>query len=102
MNQDREKQLVAEARKIASNADSWITLSNAVCDPHGGLIARYFPDPAQREEFLGSREYEQVNELLRGTIARTGLTPRQPGARIRWLIDRRQTNGSSSNLLPAQ
>jgi len=72
---------VAEAKKIARQADSWIALSNALCDPHGGLIARYFPDPTQREKFLGSPEYEQLNDLLRRTVARTGLSPRKPGGK---------------------
>ena len=44
MNQDRAKQLVAEAKKIARQADSWVSLSNALTDPQGGLIARYFPE----------------------------------------------------------
>ncbi len=75
MNQDRAKQLVAEAKKIARKADSWITLSNALADPQGGLIAQYFPDPAQRQEFLGSPEYEQLNQLLLRIIKRKGLYP---------------------------
>ena len=79
MNQDKARQLVAEAQEIASQADSWITLSNALCDPNGGLIARYFPQPAQQQEFLLSPEYEQLNDLLRSAIERTGLSPRMPG-----------------------
>ena len=76
MNQDKRKQLVAEAKKIARQADSWITLSNALTDPNGGLIARYFPDAEQRQAFLRSPEYEQLNQLLRRTIKRRGLYPR--------------------------
>ncbi len=76
MNQDRAKQLVAEARKIARKADSWISLTNALSDPQGGLIARYFPDPGQRQEFLGSPQYEELNQLLLRLIKRRGLSPR--------------------------
>jgi hypothetical protein len=79
MNQDRGKKLVAEAKKIAQKADSWISLSNALSDPQGGLIARYFPDPEQRQAFLSSPEYEQLNQLLLRTIKRKGLYP--PAAR---------------------
>jgi hypothetical protein len=75
MNKDRAKQLVAEARKIARRADSWISLSNALSDPRGGLIARYFPDPEQRKEFLRSPEYEALNQLLLRLIKRKGLYP---------------------------
>jgi hypothetical protein len=75
MNQDRAKQLVAEARKIARKADSWISLSNALDDPQGRLIARYFPDPEQRQEFLRSPQYEELHQLLLRTIKRKGLYP---------------------------
>ena len=76
MNQDRKKELVAEAKAIARRVDSWIALSNAVTDPVDGLIARYFPDTRQREEFLRSPEYEELNQLLVRTIKKTGLYPR--------------------------
>ena len=76
MNQDRRKQLVAEAKKIARQVDSWIGLSNALADPVGGLIAQYFPDAEQREAFLRSAEYEELNQLLLRTIKRKGLYPR--------------------------
>src|SRR5437588_8419465 len=54
MDQDRTRKLVAEAKKIARRVDSWNSLSNALSDPVGGLIARYFPDAEQRAEFLRS------------------------------------------------
>jgi hypothetical protein len=76
MNQDKAKQLVAEAKKIARPVDSWISLSNALSDPQGGLIAQYFPDPNQRQEFLSSPEYEELNQLLLRAIKRKGLYPR--------------------------
>jgi hypothetical protein len=76
MNQDKAKQLVAEAKKIARQADSWISLSNALSDAQEGLIAQYFPDANQRQEFLRSPEYEELNQLLLRTIKRKGLYPR--------------------------
>jgi len=76
VNQDRKKQLVAEAKKIARQVDSWISLSNALSDPVGGLIARCFPNAAQRAEFVRSPEYEELNQLLLRTIKRKGLSPR--------------------------
>jgi hypothetical protein len=81
MNQDTTKQLVAEAKKIARQVDSWISLSNALSDPQGGLIARYFPNPHERQEFLSSAEYEQLNQLLLRTIKRKGLYPRAADGR---------------------
>ena len=75
MDQNRTKKLVAEAKAIARRVDSWIGLSNALSDPVGGLIARYFPDPEQRAAFLCSPEYEELNQLLLRTIKRKGLYP---------------------------
>jgi hypothetical protein len=81
MNQDRNKQLVAEAKKIARRVDSWISLSNALSDPLGGLIVRYFPEAEQREAFLRSAEYEQLNQLLVRTMRRKGIYPRAGNGR---------------------
>jgi len=75
MNRERSKQLVAEAKKIAAQVDSWISLSNALSDAEGGLIARYFPSAAERQEFLRSPEYEELNQLLLTAIERNGLNP---------------------------
>ncbi|HEV3437515.1 MAG TPA: hypothetical protein VG122_09150 [Gemmata sp.] len=75
MNQDRAKQLVAEAKKNARKADSWIGLSNSLSDPQSGLIAHYFPDIEQRQEFLRSPEYEVLNQLLLRLMKRKGLYP---------------------------
>ena len=76
INQSQTKKLVAEAKEIARQVDSWISLSNALSDPVGGLIARYFPNPEQREAFLRSSEYEELNQLLLRTIKRKELFPR--------------------------
>ena len=81
MNQDGKRELVVEANAIARRVDSWISLSNALSDPVGGLIIRYFPDAKQREEFLHSSEYEELNKILLRTIKRKGLYPRPPAGR---------------------
>jgi hypothetical protein len=75
MNPDLAKRLVAEAKKIAQKADSWISLSNALTNPQNGLIVRYFPAVEERQEFLRSPEYEALNQLLLRQIKRRGLYP---------------------------
>ena len=75
MNQNPAKELVAEAKKIARKVDSWIDLSNALSDPQRGLISGYFPNMEDRQEFLSSAEYEEIDQLLLRTIKRTGLYP---------------------------
>jgi hypothetical protein len=68
-------------KKIARRVDSWIDLSNALSDPQRGLISRYFPDMAERREFLASPEYEELDQLLLHTIKRKGLCPRSGNGR---------------------
>ena len=81
MEQDNKKKLVSEAKKIARRVDSWISLSNAITDPNGGLIARYFPTADQRQAFLRSAVYEELNQLLRRTIKQRGIYPRSSGGK---------------------
>ena len=40
-----------------------------------------FPDAAERQAFLRSPAYEQLNQLLRATIQRRGLLPRRSGGK---------------------
>ena len=79
INQDMKRELVAEAKKIARRVDSWISLSNALSDPQVGLISRYFPNERERQDFLSSPEYEELNHLLLRTMKRKGLYPRPNG-----------------------
>ena len=76
MKRDISQRLVADAKEIARRVDSWVSLTNALCDPQDGLIARYFPDPEQRQEFLRSAEYDELNQLLLKTIKRKGISLR--------------------------
>jgi len=71
-----DKKTGRRGKKIARRVDSWISLSNALSDPVGGLIVRYFPDAEQRDAFLRSSAYEELNQLLLRVIKRKGLYPR--------------------------
>jgi hypothetical protein len=75
MPKDKAKEIVAEAKKIARRADSWISFTNALSDPTGGLIMRYFPNAAERQAFLRSPDYELLNQLTLEIIQRRGLYP---------------------------
>ena len=81
MDQEKTKLLVAEARKIARRVDSWIGLSNALSDPQEGLIVRCFPSAPERQAFLESPEYEELNQLLLRTMKRKGFFPRAGNGR---------------------
>jgi hypothetical protein len=67
INQGRTKRLVAAAEKIAGRVNSCISLSNALSDLVG-VIAGYFPNPEQRDEFRRSLAYAERNQLLLRTI----------------------------------
>lgn len=75
---DKGKQLVADAKKIARRVRNWVEFSNALDDPNGGLISRYFPDMAERRAFLKTTEYKQIDQLLLQVIKRKGLSLRRP------------------------
>jgi hypothetical protein len=58
-----------------------MSLSNALSDPQGGLIARHFPDAHDPQEFLSSPACEELNHLLLRTIKRKCVCPRAANGR---------------------
>ena len=75
--------LVSEARKLATQVESWADFSNALFDPEHGLVPRAFPDRNERRVFLKSAEYAEIDRLLGRVIDRFGVaagaTPRKSG-----------------------
>lgn len=79
----KAKQLLAHARELASSAESWADLANALFDPVNGLISQAYPNRGEREAFLGTPEYREIRRLLSQAIDQHGLvegaTPRKSG-----------------------
>ncbi len=76
------KEAESEARKVAT----WADLSNFLCDPEDGIVARAYPTRAEREALVGTAEYKQIRRLLSEARARTGLvagaTPQRKSGRF--------------------
>jgi hypothetical protein len=81
MDHVKAKELVAAAKKIARQVDSWMSLSNALYAPWNGLVTRAFPTDEERREFLRSPEYEEINQIMLRLMKRKGLYPRAANGR---------------------
>lgn len=75
--------LLTAAKSAAASAPTWADLSNLLFDPVEGLVARAFPSREGREQFIKTKEYREIRELLDSATRRTGLiegaTPKKSG-----------------------
>ncbi len=69
----KDQQTLAAAHDLAANAATWADLSNALFDPDEGLVARAYPDRAERQRFLETTEYRAVRQLIDAAQQRSGL-----------------------------
>ncbi len=65
--------ILEQARALAGNVKSWVDFSAELCDQRKGLIARTFPEPMEREAFLDSTQFAEVNRILLDLINRFGV-----------------------------
>lgn len=79
----KEARILDSARQAAASAETWADLSNALFDPEEGLVAKAFPTREEREEFIKTREYQALRQLIDAAQERTGLiegaTPKKSG-----------------------
>src|SRR5438876_11994801 len=77
------KKMLQSAQAVASSVQTWADLSNALFDPEDGLVAKAYPTRAEREQFLKSKEYAAIRQLIDAATERTGLvegaTPKKSG-----------------------
>jgi hypothetical protein len=63
--------------------ESWSDFTNALFDPEHGLVHRTFPDRKDRQAFLNSPEYREIDYLLDRLMERFGVadgaTPKKSG-----------------------
>ncbi|HYT94446.1 MAG TPA: toxin-antitoxin system HicB family antitoxin [Gemmataceae bacterium] len=82
----KEARILEAARSLAASAETWADLSNALFDPDEGLVAKAFPTRAEREQFLASKEYRALRQLLDAVEDRTGLvegaTPKEKSGKF--------------------
>jgi hypothetical protein len=65
--------LLRQAEQLARTASTWADLSNALYDPIEGLLARAYPTRAERQDFIRTAEYQQIQRLLTEAMERQGL-----------------------------
>lgn len=70
---NKPAQLLKRALQLAASAPTWSDFSNALYDPHRGLLTQAFETQDERERFLRTKEYKKICKLLEETIDRTGL-----------------------------
>jgi hypothetical protein len=80
---EKPSRVLKSARTVASSAESWADLSNALFDPVSGLLIKAYPTREEREAFLKTKEYGAIRKLLEAAIDETGLvtgaTPKKSG-----------------------
>src|ERR1700680_232106 len=69
----REKRLLEKAKLAAATAESWADLSNALYNQFDGIVARAFPTQAEREQFMKTKEFEEIDGLIDQAIEKFGL-----------------------------
>src|SRR5437016_5021023 len=69
----KAKVVVAKARELAAQADSWVAFSNALT-AESGLVAKAFPKAKERKAFLASPYNDEINDILLGVIKKKGVT----------------------------
>jgi HicB family len=79
----KEEKILKTAQTVASSAETWADLSNTLFDPEEGLVARAYPTRGEREQFLQTKEYRAIRQLIDAAQDRTGLiegaTPKKSG-----------------------
>jgi len=67
------RDVFAEAQSLAEKSKTWADLSNALFDPLDGLVAKSFPEAADRVAFRKSEAYEQLHKLVEQKMQQTGV-----------------------------
>jgi hypothetical protein len=82
----KEQGLLEQAKKLAATAETWADFSNDLFSPGVGILSVAYPDRAEREAFMDSKEYRAIRELVEEVRERTGLvegaTPKKTDPRF--------------------
>ena len=84
MSFNKKANLILErARELAPQVRSWADLSNALFDQQDGLISRTFTDPLERDAFLDTEYYEELQGIVDSLMDKFGIldgaTPKKSG-----------------------
>jgi hypothetical protein len=67
---------------LAEKVETWADFSNAVFGPEG-LIAKSFPSDIERQTFLESRQFKEVQTVLTELMRRVGVVTGAKPSRAR-------------------
>jgi hypothetical protein len=65
--------VLRQAQELAARVESWADFSNALFDGEHGLVARTFPEWAERQAFFQTKEYAAIDLLLAQLMERFGV-----------------------------
>ena len=69
----KAKNILVEAKGLAKESETWADLSNALFDPLDGLLARSFPEPAERAAFRKSDDCDKLYDLIEQKMKQKGV-----------------------------
>lgn len=69
----KAKNILVEAKRLAEESETWADLSNALFDPWDGLLARSFPEPADRAAFRKSDDSDKLYDFIEQKMKQTGV-----------------------------
>ncbi len=76
-------QVLNQAIAASEQITNWADISNVFFDPQYGLLARAYPEAAQRKEFMQTEEYKAIRQIVSDAMKRSGViegaTPEKSG-----------------------
>jgi len=69
----KAKNILVEAKRLSEESETWADLSNALFDPWDGLLARSFPEPAERAMFRKSDDCNKLYDFIEQKMKQTGV-----------------------------
>ncbi|MGD0092534.1 MAG: toxin-antitoxin system HicB family antitoxin [Planctomycetota bacterium] len=77
------KEVLEQARHLAGTVTAWADLENSFFEPDTGLLTKAYPTREEREEFMKTEEFKEIEKLLGDAIDRSGViagaTPQKSG-----------------------
>ena len=75
--------ILSHARRLATRVESWADFANELFDPEHGVVARMIPDRKDRQAFLNTPEFREIDRILDQMMERFGVadgaTPKKSG-----------------------
>ena len=65
--------VLERAKELSNKAESWAEFSNALFDQTNGLIACTFKDGMERQAFLDSAQYQEIQGIFLSVVKRFGV-----------------------------